>query len=104
MGDAEGSSTSGAEQAPNAAPQYDQDGYAIDNRPMPPKGSFRYWQRKIWVLLDDPASSTAVREAAALRVPARAAAAPASLLDHGPYRCTSSVGCMQPPDLSAPGA
>lgn len=60
MANAEGSSTSTAEPAA-VAQQYDEDGYAIDNRPMPTQGSLHYWQRKIWVLLDDPASSAAVR-------------------------------------------
>jgi len=42
-------------------PQFDLDGFAIDNRPFPKKGTIAYWQRTIWVLLDDPSSSKAAK-------------------------------------------
>ena len=60
---AEGSAAAPAAASSSLAPQssVDLDGFTIDNRPMPQKGSIAYWQRTIWVLLDDPSSSRAVR-------------------------------------------
>lgn len=60
---AEGSAAAPAAASSSLAPQssVDLDGFTIDNRPMPQKGSIAYWQRTIWVLLDDPSSSRAAK-------------------------------------------
>lgn len=40
-----------------ARPQFDEDGFPLSQRPEPQKGSVSYWQHKIWILFEDPASS-----------------------------------------------
>ena len=76
----EGEGGSSSREPGATATSYDEDGYAINNKPMPMKGSREYWQRRIWELLDDPSSSTLVRDwlpgQRELAPPRRVAAAP----------------------------
>ena len=43
------------------------DGFMIKERPLPPRGTLAYYQRIIWVTMEDPSSSESVRARGAAR-------------------------------------